>query len=252
MVALSTDDDQNAGKLEARAEGQRQDLGALRDFLEKGPGEPEAGMLEEVQGPKSYFDWDSEDEDDVENVFKVRQKRLHRDRYQRQAAGAGNSSIDKNSTGNSGNSSDRTVLRSLGNVISAGKWFSGKDDVIGKAGVFAEEAGTRGEGVMASSGVGHLTSFGKGSRRSEEDKRSSVLKLFDDPVWSAEQGEPMLNPCKISEVKDCSRDTGGISIRDFAAKDGGATKQGNAAKDEGESGPQRLISNKVANGASQF
>lgn len=151
----------------------------LREFLKSDPAQPVEDRR--IQIVKSDFDWDDEDDDGVDDngdsASQVRHsnlKSLHRmtRRWQAAMVGGGNS---------------KAVEGLHGTGLSVDAWMASAQKYAEGRRSDAFTSTTTGVDSM----TGHDAECASPQKRSKflAGGRKSVLKLFDDPVWSSEAGE---------------------------------------------------------------
>lgn len=182
--------------MEPRGASERQDFSALRDFCFDNPASEDAATAQTASGQvlKSAFDW-SDDEPDQQVRYRTFQSVSRVFRRTQAAAG-----LDGGDSGGGENGSKPLhgghgvvqVDRSLGR----GQVRTSKgppiptatvDDWISKAQSFAENRKQQSLAVQADL-YGERGLTGRKSTRSLTGHRSSLLKIFDSPVWNSESG----------------------------------------------------------------
>lgn len=160
--------------MQPRGATSREDLSELRALFDENPAKPEDKG--ETHGARSEFEWDdTSDEDPSPQSRNSHLRSLQRvtRRWQAQAQAQ------------TGGRNEEGMAKAFKGIAGSGLSF---DSWIQSARKFAED---RGSEVSASSAApklevmnGELQSGSPTDRGSRAIKRTSVLKLFDDPVWS--------------------------------------------------------------------
>ena len=206
----------NPRKLEPRGAAERADTTHIIDFLDGNRARPEDKVVS--YEPKSFFEWDDDDEDSGSQVSDSNSlpQKLHKHKHKRVAA----IGREKDSV-NAGEAGQVMSKRNVGQQVPEGvletlERFNGLLDGI-------EHIGPKNR--TPPSHVDGFEGFGPGiGGRKTPVKRTSVLKIFDDPLWEREFGKlsssiliPRLTDI-TSEVPDGSRGSpsnSNTSTRDF-------------------------------------
>ena len=164
-------------KLQPRGAAERQSYSDLREFLKLHRANPEDDHHTQVV--KSTFDWDGDDGDeDEDSSLQVRDSNLqslHRITRRWQAAMVGGGKV-KETEG----------LHGTGLAVDA--WMASAQKYAEGRGVEAVTSSVKNESERGSPTAG-CAPLGV--------KRKSVMKLFDDPVWSNEDGKSLLSVPKV-------------------------------------------------------
>jgi len=183
--------------MEPRGASERQDFSALRDFCFDNPASEDATTAQTANGQvfKSTFDW-SDDESNQQVRYRTFQS-VSRVFRRRQAAagldGGDDSDGDSGSKQGYGGSGVEQVDRSVGRghvktSMSPPIPDAKVDEWISKAQNFAKRRKEESLEVQMDL-YGERSLTGRKTTRSLTGHRSSLLKIFDSPVWTSESGE---------------------------------------------------------------
>lgn len=216
----------NPRKLQPRGGAEREDFTHLREFLDAYRAKPEDETT--TYEPRSQFEWE-DDDDEEDSGFKVSGRRLKK---QRPAAAAGKQkALGKakgNDNGNGVGDKDATqaLLGTLDTSESIGGSLESKQEFLGSrfsgcSEVGAEVGGGADHVTLTEQHVPHL-----GEKKAPE-RKPSVLKIFNDPVWHHDNGESGLAPNLKNGVADA--DCTATDVKTEDGSDGNTVESGSEA-----------------------
>ena len=204
----------NTSKLSPRGATERQDFSSLREFLDNNPAQD--GDKEESRGPRSDFEWGSDDEEGSK-VRSSQRKHMH----MHSTMDKGKASGDECSEGSG-----------MGHGFKGALGSAGQGEDYGFSGSAMGNTGSEGAGYTAGTlpgsmpGTGRWEAFdhvsGSSPRRTlvggdtSSPRRGSFMQAFQDPVWHRGYGKLNGCDCLILDGKQLTdnKDAGGETTAD--------------------------------------